>query len=386
MSKTDSKLDKHADYITLALSQGASKKKLAEELGVARSTLDHWLKRPTPDEESDAVSELEMVKAELTDVKRAYKKARTLDVQAERVLAEIADAVRAEPVKYKPMQVPDGELHAHTQALLLSDTHAGEVVDSEAMNGMNVYNWAVMTERMAAIQHSLLSFQANRPYPIHELQLWCLGDMLSGSNHQELAETNEMPAADQAFQFGMLLGRWIEELVPYYPCIKVAGVVGNHPRVSVKPANKQVFNNFDWMAYKVAEAYLSKHVEAGLIHTTFPRSGFHVAEIAGNRVLLFHGDGIRSSMPGVPWGGVTRRTSELKKQYAEFGVHLDGFALGHFHQANVVQGSVFMNGSVKGSDEYVIKNFGAGEKPTQLLLTYDNERGRLTDVSYINPA
>lgn len=382
-----SKLDKHADYIKLAMSQGASKKKLAEELGVARSTLDHWLKRPEPadPEDDDGVSELEIVKQQLKEVKAAYRKARTMDVQAERVMQEIHEAVQATPVKYTPMEVPDGELHPHTQALMLSDTHAGEVVDSEAMNGMNVYNWDVMVERMASIQYSLLSFQANRPYPIHELQLWCLGDMLSGSNHQELAETNEMPAADQAFQFGMLLGKWIEELVPYYPAITVAGVVGNHPRVSVKPANKQVFNNFDWMAYKVAEAYLSKYIEAGHITTAFPRSGFHVAEIASNKVLLFHGDGIRSSMPGVPWGGVTRRTSELKKQYSEFGIHLDGFALGHFHQANVVQGSVFMNGSVKGSDEYVIKNFGAGEKPTQLLLTYDNEHRRLTDVSYITP-
>lgn len=179
----------------------------------------------------------------------------------------------------------------------------------------------------------------------------------------------------------MLLGQWIEALVPHYPKITVYGVAGNHPRTKVKPQAKQVFDNFDWLSYCIAEVYLRDYKSVSF-HV--PRSGFVVAQVAGLDVLLFHGDGIRSSMPGVPWGGVMRRVNELKRQYAERGVFLDGFALGHFHQANAVSGNVWMNGSVKGVDEWVLKQFGHGEKPRQLLLTFDKAKSRNTDVSYID--
>lgn len=382
-----SRLDAHADEIKQALDSGATRTAVAKQFGVARSTLVEWLSKPAPKPpaEDDGITEAELLRAELSEVKRIAKKARALDIQAERVLLEIHEAVQAAPPVYAPLEPEDYDGRPHSQALLFSDTHAGEIVDSEAVSGINHYDWDTCVERVWKVQQSLLSFQANRPYPISELQVWCLGDMLSGANHPEISETNEFPPAEQAFRFGMLLGQFVEELIPHYPRLSVVGVVGNHPRAVKAPANKQVFNNFDWMAYKIAEAYLAKYIEAGSVTCNFPRAGFLVQEIAGNNVLLFHGDGIRSSMPGVPWGGVTRRTNELKKQYAEMGTMLHGFALGHFHQANVVQGSVFMNGSLKGPDEYTLKQFGGGEKPTQLLLTYDDQRARLTDVSFITP-
>lgn len=376
-------LDERRELVYKLLDKGASQRQIAAQLGVARTTLRDWLARQTI--ERPTVDDVDLLKAELKDLKQRVKKTHTEDVQAERVFREIQEAITAAPVKYTPLEVEIGGSRPHAQALLLSDTHAGEIVVPEAVNGLNEYSWDICVERMKNIQKSLLSFQANRPYAIEELHLWVLGDMLSGSNHQELAETNEFPIAEQAFRFGMLLGQWIEELIPFYPVLKVRGIVGNHPRVSQKPANKQVFNNFDWMAYKIAEAYLAKYVESGAVDINFPRAGFHVTEIAGNHVLLMHGDGIRSTMPGVPWGGVTRRVNELKKQYIEQGIHIKGVALGHFHQMNVVQGSIFMNGSVKGLDEYSLKNFGAGEKPAQLLLTYDKQKERLTDASFINP-
>jgi predicted phosphodiesterase len=206
--------------------------------------------------------------------------------------------------------------------------------------------------------------------------------MNGGINHQELAETNEFSIAEQCVLTGDLLGQWTEPLVEAYPRVTVVGVAGNHPRVSKQPANKRVFDNFDWLSYKRAEAYLSRYAT---VEFHLPRSGYHVHEVAGRNMLFFHGDGIRSSMPGVPWGGIMRRVNEMKKQYASQGVLLDYFALGHFHQANIVQSSIFCNGSVKGLDEYTLKQFGGGEPPTQLLLTFCRDKRRLTDVSFINP-
>jgi hypothetical protein len=104
------------------------------------------------------------------------------------------------------------------------------------------------------------------------------------------------------------------------------------------------------------------------------------------RLLAMHGDGIRSTMPGVPWGGVMRRVNALQSQYTQSGQPIDCFCLGHFHSLNLVEsnaGRIAMNGSVKGVDEYSLRAFGGGRGPQQMLLTYHPKNG-LTDASIID--
>lgn len=337
---------------------------------------------PNPIDPDVGPTREELLAAELNDLRKRVNKQRSLDVQAERVLLQIQDTIRpAEPLYTAPAPAPPGKKR-HVQALILSDLHCGEVVVPEAVNGLNEFNWDVLVQRITSIEKSLLSFQRARPYPVDELQIWLLGDNLSGNIHEELAETNEFGVAEQAWRVGILLAQFIERLVPHFPRIVVKGVAGNHPRVGKPHSSKQVFDSFDWLGYMLIATHLAKYDS---VSCDFPRSGFTVAEIAGLKILLWHGDGVRSSMPGVPWGGVMRRWNELRKQYAQRDIYLDGLAVGHFHQANVVQGQIFMNGSVIGLNEYGLKNFGSGERPTQLLLTFQPDKKRLTDVSYINP-
>ena len=44
---------------------------------------------------------------------------------------------------------------------------------------------------------------------------------------------------------------------------------------------------------------------------------------------------------------------------------------------------IIINGSVKGPDEYSIKNFGAGSPASQILLVF-NEKYGLTETAYID--
>lgn len=388
--------EQHAFWVQDRLNHGETLTEIAAQLEVSRSTVSKFVHEngltqpgsaaalPSKPQVGDEVTEAERLQAELTEVRRVMRKARVSEVNDERIITAIKNVLPpAEPAFSAAQYAPrETEHRPHVQALLLSDTHAGEIVDPEAMNGMNEYNWDIMEQRMLNIVSSLQSYRSTRTYDVEELQVWVLGDMLSGNNHFELAVTNELPIAEQAYRFGLTLGKFIEQLVPLYPKITVYAVPGNHPRVSIKPANKQVFNNWDWISYLFAQTYLENY-ESVAFNTT--RAGQLVVPIAGRTALLWHGDGIRSSMPGVPWGGVMRRVNELRRQYADQGVDLDYFALGHFHQANVVQGSVFMNGSVKGPDEYTLKQFGSGEQPRQLLITFDPRKQRPTDVSFIDP-
>jgi len=391
------KLDPHKTDISRDASAGFSQRQLAQKYNVSRDTMQRWLKAEGIETvpaigiaaQVPAEGEIyreELLQAEVRDLRARVRKERGVDVQAERVLAEIRTAIQAEPVRFEPLPPVLGTDHKpHVQALLLSDLHAGEVVRPEAIDGMNEFHWDVLVERMQKIHRALVSYQAARPYPIVELQQWWLGDMTSGTHHKELAESNEFGMAEQAFRVGMLLGQFVEELVPHYPQQIITGVSGNHGRMNKEPAAKSVADSFDWLAYKIAEAYLRNYIEAGSVVMEFPLSGFAIVNIAELNFLLQHGDGIRSSMVGFPGGGVLRRTKELRAQWLEKDVVLNGFAFGHFHQAHVLPGNVFVNGSVKGADEWCLKQFGSSPPPEQLLLTFDPSKRRRTDVSSITP-
>lgn len=383
--------EEHGEFVADALKAGTSMREIARQLGCDKTTVAAFarknnltppatVKRKVAFVPGSQPDERELLEAELQELRAAVRKDRKLDVQAERLAQEMrALTPIAEPI-YEAPERAEGDGHAHAHVLLLSDTHVGEVVNSEAMNGLGEYNFEICLERMAHIAHSLVSFQNNRPYPIDELRIWLLGDMTGGKHHQELGETNEFGLAMQSYLTGKMLGEFIERLVEAYPHIHVTGIAGNHARMNVKAQSKQVFDSFDWLAYQHVELYLSRYES---VTCEFPLSGFTVDHVAGKTILLGHGDGIRSTMPGVPWGGVTRRFNELRKTYAQIGEHLDYFALGHFHQLNAVKG-IFMNGSVKGPDEYVLKQFGSADPWEQMLLTFDKQAGRLTDISFIN--
>ena len=327
------------------------------------------------------VSEEEILRQRLEEYERDFTQRRKREVFEERLIRAIQAACQAKEPSYKPPpKNTKGGKEAHEFVLLWSDTHAAEVVSREETNGLNEYDWDTMLKRHNRITQSVASFAEHRGYPINALHVLALGDMLSGNLHDELAETNEMPLAEATVQAGLDFAEWLEQFVQFFPRVTFAGIVGNHPRAHRKPRAKQKFDNADWTMFQVMRQRLSKTA----IRFEIPKAPKWPVEVCGRRILMFHGDGIRSTMPGVPWGGVMRRVAALQNEYAGAGLPIDHFACGHFHQANVVQGGrVLMNGSVKGVDEFSLHAFGGGDSPRQLLLTFHPRRG-LTDVSVID--
>lgn len=332
------------------------------------------------------VNRVDQLEHQVKELERALRKERDNDIIAERILDRFSDAIDKVEPKYNPDVIPsiDRELDEHEFVLLFSDTHAGEVVSSEETLGLNEYNWDIMLERMGKIQESVLSYQAHRPYSVSKLHVFNLGDSLSGDIHDELLATNDRPMAEATVQFGYDQAEFLAGFAPYFESIEFVGVPGNHPRATKKPSNKEAHNNADWIANKITELALQYEPKFDFY---LPKSAFATHIVADRwRCLLMHGDGIRSTMPGVPWGGVARRVTTLEQQFAKAKQPIDYVTLGHFHTANVLDGvgsKTFVNGSVKGPDEYSLKQFGSGRQAIQLLLTFHPRNG-LTDVSYID--
>lgn len=327
----------------------------------------------------DSVSREELLEAENRELRARLSKDRKGEVQSERVVKAVEEALKSHPPRarlgVKP-PVVKGAHHSHL--LLLSDFHGGEVVDPDVVSGTNRYSWEIMEERVRELLASVLSHKKNSP-PANELVVWFGGDMLSGSNHEELAVTNEYPLAEQAVKMGALMAYIVGQLSEHYKSIRVYVVEGNHPRLVQKPAAKEPHNSGDW----IAGVFMEQAVKSvPNVDVTVGRGSVQF-EIAGRRVYAWHGDGVRSSMPGVPEGGIARRVNAIQAMLPQ---RVDVWVHGHFHTAYAKQGGrIIGNGSLKGNDEYVQKSFGGGDPPTQLLVEFDQAASRLTGIKYITP-
>jgi hypothetical protein len=335
-----------------------------------------------PVEPGTQVTREELLEREVTDLRARLKRARRRDVDVAELGAILTGLVSELEPQYSPTDPQaTGVGTTHKFMLDWSDLHAAEVVDREEMNGINGYDWDVMLARHDRMLEAIASFKDKRPYPVDELVINGLGDMLSGNNHPELKETNQKVIMEAALQLGLDMTQWVAALGEIFPKVRVAGVVGNHPRMTIKPAMKRRYDNVDWIMYHIMKLQLARYEN---ISVEVPKAAQHPIMIFNERHLLFHGDGIRSTMPGVPWGGVMRRVAELSNQYARMGMPINRFHVGHFHNPNIVEGGrIFMNGSVKGPDEYSLLNFGGGHDASQLLQVYHPIRG-LTETCILD--
>lgn len=326
------------------------------------------------------VSKEDMLEQEVKELRRSLSNTHSESVREARVINAIQSAVGGKTPLYKPKKIiKNGDKAPHTLVLFWSDLHASEVVSAEETNGANAYNWEIMLARHDELRRGVLSF-ADRFGPIDELVIAGLGDMLSGSIHDELAETNEMNLSDAIVQLGLDGAEFVESFTDEFP-VRFAGVTGNHGRFHHKPRAKGRFDNADWLCYHIMKQRLSKNKH---INFEVPRPGRFPVDVLGRRILLMHGDGIRSTMVGVPWGGVIRMSNLLSNQYAAMGMPIDHFAMGHYHEPNAISNrKILMNGSVKGIDEYSLQAFGGGCKPVQLLAPFHPKWG-LVGVHYID--
>jgi hypothetical protein len=362
--------------------------------GIHHSTLQSWIGRDAPTPKvvrppvgSTDVTREDVLLEENRELKKALDDARRRALYDERAMLLLERAVEPKQPTYTPPPIAEREgFTPHEFLLQWSDLHGCERVSAEQTNGLNEYGWDVMVARHWRMREAILGFKRHRPYPVSRLTIWPGGDMVSGDIHDELRETNEKVLVEAAIDIGYFGAEWIASLAPEFPEIVVDGmVVGNHGRRTKKPQAKNQHDNFDWIVYEVMRLRLANLPNVRVVvgkDGRIKRARHQIFEVAGKKVLAFHGDGVRSTMVGVPWGGITRRCNELQKQY-EAGGRIDHFLVGHWHTPHVVDNRrILVNGCVKGPDEYGI-SLGLSSPAGQLLHTFHPRRG-LTDVSFLD--
>lgn len=258
----------------------------------------------------------------------------------------------------------------------LGDTHFDEVVSPFEIENLNAYNRQIAEQRIKKYFSNVV--QIGRDYlhnvDINGLVLGLLGDMVSGTIHEELAETNEAHIIPSCLHWTEQLAAGIELLAKQFGRIHVAGVVGNHGRTTKKPRSKgRVEDNFDFLIY----ALLAKHfADIPEITVQVPTGADLDVEVYGSRYRLTHGDQFRGG------SGIAGALSPMmigqarkSKNAAAAKRPFDYLVMGHWHQYYDFK-RIIACGCIKGFDEYGYTCNLEYEEPSGAFWLHDSKKGR----------
>jgi len=253
--------------------------------------------------------------------------------------------------------------------MIASDHHGEERVLSTDVAGLNEFNLDIYAQRNDTFFKGgqRLWDILRKDTHIKTLVLALLGDFMTGSIHEDSAESNLLPPseaiwnAEEKLTSGihfLLENTDVEELV--IPCHS-----GNHARMTKKQRHTtEMGNSLEHYMYK----HLQKHFASD------PRVKFIISLGYHSYLTLFdkytirfhHGHNIKY---GGGVGGITvpvnKAINEWNKAELYRNVSLDVF--GHFHQY-VNYGNFVCNGSLIGYNAYAISIKAAYERPQQAFF------------------
>lgn len=268
------------------------------------------------------------------------------------------------------MAAGDGEKGRSVVGCLVSDMHMGEVVSSDELNGVNAYDPDICRARMKRYFEAACVVGKRWAADTHcEGALLALGgDMVSGSIHEELSQTNALTSPEQVIAAVEVIAAGIIKLRLTYNRVHVVSVPGNHGRTTIKSTAKL----YSRLSYDTMIAAMLAERFRGDQNITFQYGAAkdQSVPIFGRTVFVSHGDkmGSRGGMgfagPNLP---IVRGTKKVEAQQARFGRRPDLILMGHFHTSSN-PGGVLANGSCIGYGEYADDIRADPEAPQQWLF------------------
>ena len=252
--------------------------------------------------------------------------------------------------------------------LFLSDIHFDEVVQPTQLAGVNEYNRDVATKRIQHTFNTSIDILFNKTKnPKYDGMVIALGgDLLSGTIHEELAETNEECIQRSLLALTDLLIGGIDLHLEHFDNIFIPAVVGNHGRHHKKKRMKnKVFDNYEWLIYQFLERHYKDDKRVSFLIPDGPDAHFKIYD---QGFLLTHGDQFRggSGISGIFTPLMLGRARKQQKAQA-INMNFDIMMLGHFHQY-IHTNQLIVNGSIKGYDEFANEFNFSFERPQQALF------------------
>jgi len=264
----------------------------------------------------------------------------------------IASVVASQPYKiYKYVVPKKGALV--DLIIKFSDWQIGEQILAREIEGFGGYNFAIAQNSIENIVSDIVKWveTQRKGYRIDTCHIFCEGDFVSGDIHDELKITNEFPLPVQTEKAGLLLGEMFLILCSHFKKVIAWEVsADNHGRLVKKIQFKQrSLNNMNHLVYAIANAKASGCKNFESVRTEGIKL---LAEVAGYKFLLTHGNDIKSWM-GIPYYGLSRDFGkEAKKRMRAKHDQFDFMSIGHWHVPSVIEDMIFVNGCLCGTTEF----------------------------------
>lgn len=263
-------------------------------------------------------------------------------------------------------------------SLVLSDWHWGETVDEKSVNGLNAYNVAIAERRANRIFDTALELLAPEEGKYDALVVPILGDMLSGIIHDELVLTNDGTLIECILSLVARLEAGLFEMAQHFPLVQVTCVFGNHGRMDKRKTHKrQAGLNWETLVYRLLEQHLRARMgDRCNVSFKIATSSDQTNQVYDKKFLFTHGDQFDIYQGGafdkVRAGDFAKRKRAMESGNQQM-VH-DYLVCGHFHQYGSF-GSIIMNGSLVGYNEYAFNHNLSIERPQQALFVNHPQYG-----------
>lgn len=279
-----------------------------------------------------------------------------------------------------PVRTPSGTSES-VMCVVASDWHSEELVELGQVGGLNEHNLEIGEQRATNFWRGCQRFYDifSRDTKINTIVVGLLGDFITNSIHEELAEENLLNPTDAIYRVqNMLLSGLRFLLANTTSDLVVVCHSGNHGRTTqMQRISNEVGNSLEhYMYYNMRDLLASE-----------PRVKFQIAEGYHSYTRLFdgkytvrwhHGHGMNFG------GGVGGITIPVNKAIAQWnkGVKADLDVFGHFHTRTDATNFV-SNGSLIGYNAYAVRIKADYEVPSQSLFLVNkkfNTKGIYTPI------
>ena len=338
--------------------------------------------------------------AESKHYKKLYKLAISSSANQNLVLEAIQRSTPAlSPVtipSFKRGKAKNRAAQPQTMVAPLTDTHVGDRVLIEEMNGLNEYNIDIFGRRLHGWVGQIVDLVTLRRNfaEVPDLVVPMLGDMISGDIHDELARTNIDNCMNQMIRGAYMISQALMELAASFETVHVPAVVGNHGRMTNRVPAKDRNMDWDYMLYQWVAAFCKAQKN---ISFHIPKSPFTVFDAAGHNILIMHGDSVPGGGSSASLTNVVHRlrTALQYKETAAVEVPLDivdsrfeAVMMGHYHRVDemdVGTGQVFICGTMKGGDEYALNRLHLMTEAKQIVTYWSEKHGYIgKEIVYLN--
>jgi len=323
------------------------------------------------------VSELESQLA-VAEAERKFQAAKAAQAQYDlrgfkekwELLIEAQDKITAKKLSMRLRQSPRNA----TAVLCLTDWHAEESIDPSTIDGANEFNLEVCRRRLERTwKKSLYLLEFVRTVSkIDELVIWLGGDLINGTIHEELEESNFLGPGEATM--------WVQERVcegldlvlreGKVERILIAANYGNHGRTTRRKRHGTGYtHSWEWLAYSNLERMWRNEKS---ITWKIERGYHNWVDVQGKQVRFHHGDDIRFA------GGVGGVAIPLRKAISQWNKRrrADLDVLGHFHQY-ADDWYFVLCGCLCGYNSYAQAIKAEFQPPTQTFLLVDKDYGKV---------